>query len=575
MKKRIFLFVLFLMATLVNVYAAIDFVINGINYRIDNRYNGVRVISLPDGEKYTGSIVIPEYVFYDNKKYPVVVIGERAFCESSELSSVSIPNSVSTIESYAFYGCKILESITIPKSVHSISGDSFGGCDKLSSIIVEEGNEYYDSRNNCNAIIKTSRNALVVGCKTTIIPSDIKSIATSAFYERKGLSNISFPSTLVSIGLYSFAGCTDLKTVDLPNSVTEIGSYAFENCSSLESINLSNSLLSIPDRLFSSCNSLSSIKIPKRVSSIGILVFYGCGNLKKMEVEEGNEYYDSRETCNAIIRTNDNCLLFGCQSTRIPSSITSIDRYAFRNITGLESITIPMSVSLLGSSAFEGCRLKNILVKSINTAWEINPFSDATLRHATVFIPVNQFWDAVYDSDWSRFQNIREIATGTDEISQEKAYTLMNTDDYNFAVYDAVNNHVTNAESLYNIDENNPINGWQIVKDAGKTYLYNIGVRKYASISSDGKFSLSSLAIPIEMQESENGFKLGLSDKQWGFVINENLHPVEGLTAIETVCSDVTPNETYSIDGYKLQQTKKGVNLIRTNEGRVKKVIVK
>lgn len=445
-----------------------------------------------------------------------------------------------------------MESITIPKSVKVIlDGTTFAHCDKLSSMIVEDGNECFDSRNNCNAIIRTKTNELVAGCKTTIIPSDVISIGVEAFYE-----------------------CTDLKKIDLPNSVTRIDNGAFKRCSSLESINLPNSLKSIYDQSFLECYSLSSIKIPKRVSSIGEHVFEGCKSLNKMEVEEGNEYYDSREACNAIIRTNDNCLIYGCQSTRIPSSITSVGSYAFKNISGLESITIPVNVSMLELDAFDGCRLKNILVKSLNTAFNKYAFSDATLRHSTVFVPVDQFWDAVYDSNWSSFQNIREIATGADEISQEKAYTLMNTDDYNFAVYDAVNNHVTNAESLYNIDENNPINGWQIVKDAGKTYLYNIGVSKYASIGTDGKFMLSTTPISIEMQESENGFKLGSSDKQWGFVINENLHPVEGLTAIETVCSDVTPNETYSIDGYKLQQTKKGVNLIRTNEGRVKKVIV-
>ena len=154
--------------------------------------------------------------------------GAFLFCE--KLTSISIPAGLTSIGESAFNGCKSLTSITIPKSVINIGDEAFGGCDALSSVTIEEGNKYYDSRDNCNAIIETSTNTLIAGFKNTIIPSSVTSIGKGAFYSLDGLISISIPEGVTSIGKEAFMFCENLLAVNIPNSVTDIGTLAFDGC---------------------------------------------------------------------------------------------------------------------------------------------------------------------------------------------------------------------------------------------------------------------------------------------------------------------------------------------------------
>ena len=244
------------------------------------------------------SITIPE---------SVTSIGAMAFCSCYNLTSITIPESVTSIGGRAFTGCG-LTSITIPNSVTSVEEAPFAGCNNLTSISVEVGNPVYDSRENCNAIIETSSNTLISGCRNTVIP----------------------------------------------NSVTSIGKRAFNNCD-LTSITIPESVTSIDEEAFYDCSGLTSITIPKSVTSIGVNAFKGCYGLRFISVEAGNSVYDSRENSNAIIETSSNTLICGCQNTVIPNSVTSIGKEAFSKCYNLTSITIPESVTSIGKEAFQGC----------------------------------------------------------------------------------------------------------------------------------------------------------------------------------------------------------------------------
>ena len=154
----------------------------------------------------------------------------------SSLTNISIPGGVTSIGLYTFLNCRSLTSINIPSSVTSIGYLAFSGCEKVESINVAEGNKTFDSRNGCNAIIKTASNELILGCKNTIVPESVTSIGDSAFYGCLSLTSINFPESVTSIGNNAFSGCSSLTSINIPNSVTSIGYGAFKNCKKLAEI---------------------------------------------------------------------------------------------------------------------------------------------------------------------------------------------------------------------------------------------------------------------------------------------------------------------------------------------------
>ncbi len=238
-------------------------------------------------------------------KEGTICIGFYAFYECTELTSIIIPDSVTSIGNYAFEDCTGLTAVTIPDSVTSIGNYAFYGCTGLSSITVASGNKKYHSAGNC--IIETASETLFLGCKNSVIPTDgsVTSIGYAAFFGCKGLTSITIGNSVTSIGDHAFYGCTGLTSITIPDSVTSIGVGAFSGCKGLTSITIGNSVTSIGDYAFSGCTGLTSITIPNSVKSIRSYAFYDCT---------------------------------GLSSVTIPNSVTSIRSYAFSYCTGLTSI---------------------------------------------------------------------------------------------------------------------------------------------------------------------------------------------------------------------------------------------
>ena len=165
----------------------------------------------------------------------VVEIGYEAFGYLSGLTGITIPNSVTRIESGAFYSCSGLTSIYIPSSVEYIGSEAFGFCTSLNSIKVDQNNSVFDSRNDCNAIVETNTNKLVVGCAKTTIPRGVKIIGSSAFRGCSGIDSLRIVGGVETIEYQPF-DYSGLSYVEIPNSIKNIGNEIFWGCTKLSTI---------------------------------------------------------------------------------------------------------------------------------------------------------------------------------------------------------------------------------------------------------------------------------------------------------------------------------------------------
>lgn len=239
--------------------------------------------------------------------YVSIYDGDRTPWEEykSDLKTLIIEDGITYIPDEAFDELNYLETLTIGKDVSEIHSMAFEWCSSLKSISVDENNTTFDSRDNCNAIIFTSSESLILGCCNTAIPEGVKKIAGGAFIHRADMQEIEFPSTLI-----------------------EIGGEAF------------------------SYTSLDKVFIPASVVSVAGNSFYGVA-LTSIVVDEENTKYDSREDCNSIIETATNKLVLGCTNTTIPEGVEVIAEFAFTSSWDPEKVlSIPSSVTSIEALAF-------------------------------------------------------------------------------------------------------------------------------------------------------------------------------------------------------------------------------
>ena len=206
----------------------------------------------------------------------VTSIGSYAFHGCSRLASVIIPNSVTSIGGCVFIGCKNLKSIDIPNSVTKIGDYTFQECG-LTSVTLPNKITSIDT-----GLFQNSRDLTSV-----TIPNSVTSIKASAFAGCSGLTSISIPDDVTNIGKNAFQGCKNLTSVNIPDGVTSIDIGVFENCSALTSFPIGIGVTSIGDEAFSGCSGLTSVSIPARVTTIGDESFNGCNNMTSVTIGDG------------------------------------------------------------------------------------------------------------------------------------------------------------------------------------------------------------------------------------------------------------------------------------------------
>ncbi len=342
-----------------NVPLADALTYEGLSYRIENGQ-----ITITDCDVSIPNIVIPKQI----NGLPVTTIDDHAF-GGCHMTSITIPDSITSIGIAAFEGCDSLASLFIPSSVLSIGDIPFYSCFKLAEVNVDPQNPNFASENGI--LFNKAKSAILFYPSTRtgeyVIPDSVTSIGSHAFWNCSGLSGITIPNGVTSIGDSAFWNCQKLTEISVPDGLTSIGSGAFSSCSGLTDFIIPDSVTSISSNAFWECKGLDHITIPSSVTSIGENAFYRCSGLTDITILNGVTSIGSGAfmgctnltgiTIPDSVTSIGNDVFWECSgltSITLPDSVTSLGG-AFGACPGLTSITLPSRITFIGSFAFSGC----------------------------------------------------------------------------------------------------------------------------------------------------------------------------------------------------------------------------
>ena len=333
-------------------------------------------------------------------------------CAYTKISSVVIPNSVTSIESSAFWNCHELTTVTLGNGLTSIGKGAFSVCEKIAAIDIPKS-------------VTSIGDGAFSNCKSlpsVVIPDGITSIEDNTFFHCESLTSVTIPNSVTSIGRQAFEACYELSSITIPAVVTSIGKRAFYNCIAITSIAIPDGVTSIESETFAGCGSLVSITIGKNIASIGDKAFAACQSIAAFDVAAENQAYC---TVDGVLFNKEKKTLvqypagkkgaysipesvtdfgqafyhcYGLTSLTIPNSITSIGEDAFVYCSAMTSISIPISVTSIGDGAFAASGLETITIPDGVTSLEENVFyyceglKSATIGNGLTTIPNSTFW---------------------------------------------------------------------------------------------------------------------------------------------------------------------------------------
>ena len=560
------------------------------------------------------------------------VIAADVFKNNTSITSIEIPNSVTSIGDYAFEYCSGLTSITIPNSVTSLGNYAFSGCSGLTSIE---------------------------------IPNSVTSIGNGAFYGCSGLTSVTIPNSVTSIGESAFKGCSGLTSITIPNSVTSIGYCAFESTAwynnqsegvvyagkflyrykgtmpANTSIVVKEGTTQICNSAFSGCSGLTSVTIPNSVTSIGGEAFYRCNNLKTVinysnltfskgssnygyvayyankVINAPNAFFEGDFVFSVIDSVNTLAVYLGndteitlpndyngesyvvgesafrgysnLTSIEIPNSVTSIGSSAFYGCSGLKSVTIGNSVTSIGRSAFYGCSgLTSIEIPNSVTSIGGEAFSGCSgltsivIPNSVTSIGYQAFKDCgnietLYVS--SSIESIGDEAfVGCDKITEIKIGLekpiRASANIFSYAAYDNAVLYIPNGtKSLY--EKREPWNLFFYIEE-----IENITPTYSVTFMLDGDvYATYTLEVGAEIPTFNKPIKEGYTFSGWSEI--PATMPAEDIvvsgffikddTAVDDVKEQTTENNVvYDLQGRVVENPTKGIYIING-----KKMLVK
>ena len=416
MKKYVrYLLVLLMCGSLTGVKAQKTFQVDGINYYLDGSEARVS-----DNRDYSGSkIVIPNSVLYDGKNYPVTSIADSAFYSNWSLIEVTIPNSVTTIGERAFTSCSGLTEVTIPNSVMTIGSYAFTGCRGLKTVTIGNsvmtiGSRAFTSCTGLTEVIWNARNAKYYAV----------SFFDSPFSNCNRLTDFVFGEEVEHIPALLCCELASLKNLVIGNSVTSIGISAFDGCSGLtEVIWNARNVQDFQDnssRPFSGCDRLTDFVFGEEVEHIPDYLCYQLTSLNTIVIP------------NSVTSIGTNAFSFcsGLKTVTIPNSVTNIGSSAFEDCTELTEIAIPNAVTTIEGYAFTRCTgLKTVTIGNSVTTIKSFTFSWCTQMES---VTIGEKVESIEDFAFSHCDNLTAVISKAMTPPQIWAMTF---DDYAMTLY--------------------------------------------------------------------------------------------------------------------------------------------
>ena len=403
---------------------------DGIYYRIvDNVLtNEVEVTS---GDKqYEGDIVIPEKITYAGVDYAVSRIGDGAFSNDDNLTSVTLHNAIHSIGYRAFHDCDGLTAMNIPGSVKEIGSEAFYGCNNITNLTLAEG---------------------------------IETIGNRAFHSCRGLPNVTLPSTLTTIGYEAFTYCYALTSLTIPNSVTSIGYSLCYGDNNLSEVKLSNQLTVVPIYTFYG-TALRSVDIPASVQTIEECAFYDCASLGSVTIPASVQTikHEAFRNCRALtsisipegVTAIENSTFQGCNlltTVQLPSTLTTIGESAFRDCAVMPNVTLPENLKTIGTYAFNGCTALTSVYSlaatppTLNGDGNTNAFA-TVMGNATLYTKSGDKEKYENANHWSSF---KELTVFENTPCAQPTFTLEN-----FRL--AMKSNTAGATIYYTTDDSEP-----------------------------------------------------------------------------------------------------------------------